>query len=90
VQEAERQACRSGMVGAIRKLPGLTLIDLDVGVQPAVQALDARQMRVNDLPARALAPPQQFGLLGERQIREIHNFLSAEDLLDSRRFCEPR
>jgi hypothetical protein len=84
VQGAERQACRPGMVGAVRKLPGLAAIDLDEGVQPAVQALDAGQMRVNDFPARALALPQQFGLLDQRQIREIHDFPSAEDILGGR------
>jgi hypothetical protein len=72
------------MVGAVRKLPGLAAIDLDEGVQPAVQALDAGQMRVNDFPARALALPQQFGLLDQRQIREIHDFPSAEDILGGR------
>jgi hypothetical protein len=41
-------------------------------------------MRVNDFPARALALPQQFGLLDQRQIREIHDFPSAEDHLGPR------
>jgi hypothetical protein len=84
VQRAERQARRAGTVGAVRKLPRLAPIDLNEGVQAAVQALDAGQMRIDDLPARALAPPQQFGLLDERQIREIHDFPSAEDFLDRR------
>jgi hypothetical protein len=45
------------------------------------QALDAGLMSVNDLPARALAPPQQFGLLDQRQIREIHVFLRQKTTL---------
>jgi hypothetical protein len=70
--------------GAVRKLPRLARIDVDEGVQLAIQALDAGQMSVNDFPARALAPPQQFGLLDQRLIREIHDFPSAEDILGGR------
>jgi hypothetical protein len=55
-------------------------------VQAAVEALDARQMRIDDLAAVAQSAPQQGGQFGQRQIGEIHFLSSAEGVLDLRRF----
>jgi len=40
-------------------------------VQLAVQSFDAREVRVDDLAARAVAAAQELGLLGEREVGEF-------------------
>ncbi|MDH4324993.1 MAG: hypothetical protein OEW90_12725, partial [Betaproteobacteria bacterium] len=55
-------------VGERARLGG---VDLDEGVQLAVELLDAREVRGDDVAARAAAAAQLLGLLEQREVSEF-------------------
>jgi len=71
VQRPERQARLARAVGGIRKRARLVGVDLDEGVQLVVQFFDAREVRIDDVAARALPGAQERGLLVQREIGEF-------------------
>lgn len=68
MKRAKRQPRLARLVRGVRELARFVRVDLDKGVQLVVEPGDAREVRVDDLPASALRAVQQRGLLEERQI----------------------
>jgi len=71
VQRPDRQAGRARAIGGVGKLARFVAVDLDEGVKLTVEALDERQMGVDDFPAGTLRAAQRLALLGEREVGDI-------------------
>jgi hypothetical protein len=71
VQRPERQLGLARAVGGIGELARLVGVHLDEGVQLGVELVDAREVRVDDVAARAAAAAQLLGLVEQREVGEF-------------------